>query len=273
MLRRTGLSGLSLAALGLFALPACEGALAIDTSQTERGGPSTPPQIHGGGGSGVEILGDDGGAGGGGWDAGIGGGGGPQCAPMCAGRTCGPDGCGGTCGSCGPDQACTDGVCQSAGPQSDLCPPTGAEGQRRGDVVPDFDFALADGGRMSMRELCPHRTVLVYWLAEWCGYCRDWLSRDALPLLNELEGEDFVLVILVGETYTYGPGDQSDAQRIREEYGLDAPVIVGWEDEDQFRRYLGTNGPQTKLLMIEGNEIAAEVGYLDDSSVLSVARR
>jgi len=126
---------------------------------------------------------------------------------------------------------------------------------------------------MSIRELCPRRTVLIYWLAEWCGYCRDWLRRDALPLVASLADEDFQLIVLVGTTYTYDPGDLADAERIQAEYDLDAPIIVGWEDADQFQRYLGVNGPQTKLLMIEGNELARSVGSLDDGTVTSVARR
>ncbi|MBX3269154.1 MAG: redoxin family protein [Sandaracinaceae bacterium] len=260
---------LALGAL-LLALPACEGALAIDSRSLERAAPPAPPRVDQGGG-GVQILGDDGGLPPVAPDAGAPSA--PQCVPMCAGRACGADGCGGVCGSCPQGEECVAGACAGAGPQSELCPPRGTPGTSQGSVVPDFDFPLADGGRTSIRELCAHRTVLFYWLAEWCGYCRDWLRRNAMPLQRELESRGFVLVVLVGETNSYGPGTQADARRIRDQYGLSAPVIVGWEDASQFRRAGFTTGPQVKLLMIEGNELARRVGTLDDSTVRSVALR
>lgn len=263
---------LACATLLLVGWSGCEGALSIDSTSTERD-PQRAPNINGTDSGGVSLFEDDaGGTRPAPVDAGRGNNG---CTPDCSGRSCGDDGCGGSCGSCSSGEVCAlaTGRCESNAPQSDLCPPTGPTGSRTGDVVPDFDFPLDDGTRLSIRDLCHRRTVLIYWLAEWCGYCRDWMNSDADPLLRELEGSDFQLVILVGEDYRYNPASAADAPRIRSEYGFGPEVIVGWEDADQFRSFLGTNGPQTKLLMIEGNEIAARVGPLSDSEVRAVALR
>ena len=255
----------------LIAWSGCEGALAIDTPQPQRPDDRRPPDLTLDAGT-VNLFEDDaGGARPGPYDAGSSG----NCTAACGGRACGDDGCGGSCGSCATGQVCalTTGQCESTGPQSEFCPPTGTEGSRTGDVVPDFDFPLDDGSRLSIRDLCARRTVLIYWLAEWCGYCREWMEQDAIPLVRELAGEDFQLVILVAEDYRYEPASADDAPRIRSEYGFGPEILVGWEDADQFGSILGTNGPQTKLLMIEGNRIAAPIGPMSDSEVLSAARR
>lgn len=255
----------------LVAWSGCEGALSIDTPQSERPEGRRPPDLRIDAGS-VNLFEDDGG----GalptpYDAGPGG----NCTPACGGRACGDDGCGGSCGSCATGQVCTlsTGQCESTAPQSEFCPPTGTEGSRVGNVVPDFDFPLDDGSRLSIRDLCARRTVLIYWLAEWCGYCRQWMDEDAIPLVRSLADEDFQLVILVGEDYRYQAPSADDATRIRSEYGFGPEIIVGWEDADQFGTILGTNGPQVKLLMIEGNEIAAPVAPMSDSEITAIARR
>lgn len=38
---------------------------------------------------------------------------GTECVPSCDGKACGDDGCEGSCGSCGADQVCNNGVCES----------------------------------------------------------------------------------------------------------------------------------------------------------------
>lgn len=244
----------------------CEGALAVESPSTESGsGPAIEPPPTQGGGGGVTILPDPD------PDAGVADSGGPSCAPQCDGRVCGPDGCGGTCGTCQNDQLCDElGQCVSQG--SPLCPPTGSEGTSPGSVAPDLSFPLLGGGTMSIRDTCDARTTLIYYFAEWCGYCRAWMRDDAMNLARELEADDFQLIIYYAESYSYGTPSESDAMRIRSEYGLgDTPIAIG--DENAFLQTFRRAGPQVKLLMEEGNVIAAPIGPMGDSTVRSVARR
>lgn len=260
---------LAYALFALALLPGCEGALAVD-SLTSGGGsppmmpPATPPTEGGGGG--VTILPDTDAGPGGAADAGP-----PGCMPQCDGRFCGPDGCGGVCGVCANDDVCDElGQCVPQG--SPLCPPTGSEGTSPGSVAPDLDFPLLGGGSSSVRDTCANRTTLIYFFAEWCGYCRTWMRDDAVNLANELSGDDFQLIIYYGENYGYGTPTESDAIRIRSEYGLgDIPIVMG--NESAFLQTFRRAGPQVKLLMEEGNVIAAPIGPMSDSTVRSVARR
>lgn len=269
-LRRATLLWVALPLLsgGLGLVGGCEGALSIEPlSSGGGGGPRVQTDAGEGGGGGVTILpGRD--AGPGGVDAGPGG---DECTPMCTGRSCGPDGCGGLCGSCPEGSDCDElGQCQAAG--SPLCPPTGGEGTRTGDVAPDLTFPIAGGGTMSMRDTCANRTTLVYYFAEWCGYCRAWMRDDAAGLAAELEAEGFELIIYYGEDYQQGSPTESDAERIRSEYGL-GDMVIGLGDESAFLQAYRTAGPQVKLLMEEGNVIAAPIGPMSDSTVRSVALR
>ncbi len=258
--------------LALFLLLAvgCEGSLAIESSSTERpgGGPSVTVDAGGGqGGGGVSILPDS--------DAGPdrdAGPGAPGCTPSCDGRSCGDDGCGGSCGQCAGGQSCSAGQCVGAPPTSPLCPPTGAVGRQPGDVAPDLSFPLAGGGTMSIRDTCANRTTLVYYFAEWCGYCRGWMRTAAAALQAELAGQGFQLVIYYAQNYSRGQPTEADAERIRAEYGLGS-IPIGLGDQSSFLTTFYTAGPQIKILLEEGNVLAAPIQPMSDSAVRQVANR
>jgi hypothetical protein len=147
----------------------------------------------------------------------------PHCTPECGGLECGDDGCGGSCGACPSDSSCNAGLCKPTAPSAS-CPPTGATGNRVGEIAPDVTLYDCDGTPVQTHASCGS-PLYVYSHSESCGACIYWAQTGANAFDAELEaaGAEFYFVITIGRSGA--APDASLCERVRSEYGLNMPVF------------------------------------------------
>jgi len=123
----------------------------------------------------------------------------------------------------------------------------------KGEIAPDFQFQLADGGTIKLSELQGKPVLINFW-ATWCGPC-----RLEMPHIVEHAENDPELVVLAINTQE----ELKQVEPFTEEFNMGMPVLL--DTSGEIRDLYQVRGmPTTIFIDRDGNVAQQWSGLLTD---------
>jgi len=158
---------------------------------------------------------------------------------------------GGDTGEAAADSGSGDGD-GGAASQDASCPALGPFGTQIGDVAADVTLLDCDGNEHRLHNLCEKSAGWVLEYADWCPICRSH-ARMAAARYERFVGDDFGAFMVVTETRNGGPPDAELCAWVRDEYGIEFPVLM--DPDDAFQTALSVPPNKTQIVFGEGMTI------------------
>ncbi len=90
----------------------------------------------------------------------------------------------------------------------------------------DVELVDCDGNPVSLHEFCGESPSWLYHFAEWCPPCQDFARNEAQNLYDRFAEEGVSAALVISQDRNFESADQADCQRLRDELGLDFPVLI-----------------------------------------------
>lgn len=135
---------------------------------------------------------------------------------------------------------------QAPGPDTAVCPPTGATGTALGDTLADTTLTTCDGSPVSLHSFCG-RPLYINTFAGWCPPCRTDASNAATTAMTLPDGAQWLFVITENNSGT-APTTAYCAS-IRDTYGLTMPVLI--DTAGTFPAHIGVGSPNSWHLVLD----------------------
>ena len=133
-----------------------------------------------------------------------------------------------------------------------------------GDLAPEIQLPLLDGGTATLGEHRGHR-VLLNFFASWCEACRAEMPGVQAQAEKHAAHDWIVLGVDVMET-------PEAARAFRDEFGLTFPILLD-EVGQVTRRYLVTGTPTSLFIDREGVIVERRLGYMDEAEIAEIINR
>jgi hypothetical protein len=144
-----------------------------------------------------------------------------------------------------------------------LCPPSGPFGFELGDIPEDITLTDCEGTPYNLHDLCAFDASLIFFYAEWCPSCVDFIrSGDAEAIYEDYADDNFEMWVVATEDADYEPSDALHCRSLSTRFGISMRVL--YDPEDALQRAFSISSNSWSVVMEHGLSITFKDQYATD---------
>ncbi|MCB9535349.1 MAG: TlpA family protein disulfide reductase [Myxococcales bacterium] len=131
-------------------------------------------------------------------------------------------------------------------------------------MLPSLTLMDCDGTPHDLRDLCGSDAAWIFEFAAWCPPCRSF-ARNMNARLADYADEDLAVYLVISADANFGAPDAADCRAIREQYGLQIPVL--YDPNGDFQRVFGVPDNDVHVVLDGDGTITLKEHYASEAEV------